>query len=277
MSATTTDKIPHCPVCHSHQTRYVILRARTSVFECETCSVNYANIDATDVIDTDPDFYHGINENYENQLRKAKEILPARIAEYEKITGAPIKSVIEVGCATGAYAEAFLELGIEYTGVEIEEENAFAAKKRTGANIIHANFMDLEFENKFDVFFCSQVLEHVPNPVEFVKKAANVTSKGVIHIDVPNHNSLAADLRKKFSKTDYGFIQPPYHMIAYNADSLSHLLKSCGLAPLFCKAYRNDDIVWGQLVSDHSIKQRAAYLMADMLGKGSLLVAVCKT
>lgn len=66
-----------------------------------------------------------------------------------------MKSIIEVGCATGAYARAFEELGVSYTGVEFEGDIAQKARERTQMNIIHVNFMDLCLSTEFDVFFCS--------------------------------------------------------------------------------------------------------------------------
>lgn len=225
---------------------------------------------------TDPNYHHAIDISYDDQLDLARKILPKRIKEYEKLLGRPLRSVIEVGCATGAYARAFDECGIAYIGIEIEDDIAEKARERTGLNIIGGNFMDQKFDQEFDLFFCSQVLEHVPDPSAFIKHAISICGNGLLHIDVPNHDSLTANIRKIYHPTQYGFIQPAYHMMAYNKSSLNNLLNRCGLDVIDCHAVSNDDPIWGQLVARASGVDKILYFAAAAINAGSVLMAIGK-
>ncbi len=263
-----------CHACDSSNIIQRLKRANMFVFECKDCTLQFSESNEDDVIATDRDFYHNIDIGYDVQIELARKILPQRIAAYERLLGRPLKSIIEVGCATGAYARAYDELGIAYTGVEFEREIAQKARERTQMNIIHANFMDLSFTQNFDVFFCSQVLEHVPNPADFLARAASICGDGLIHVDVPNHNGLTSQIRKLIHPTEYGFIQPPHHMIAYNPKALAKLYARCGLKTIQCAALPNDDAIWGQLIVSPSGANKIIYRIANLLNAGSLLSAL---
>lgn len=266
----------NCPSCNTVGNRPKTLRAGLDIYECDNCSLNYALTSDTDVIHTDPDFYHSIDISYDKQLEAAREILPTRIEAYEKLIGRKMKSVLEIGCATGAYARAYDELGIDYTAVEIETDVATKAAKRTGLNIINADFLDQTFANNFDIFFCSQVLEHVPNPTAFIKHAGTMVPNGLIHLDVPNHDGLTSSIRKVHHHRDYGFIQPPHHMIAYNKKSLMDLFKRCNLDIIHCQALANNHKIWGQLLLPPSFYAKIIYRTASMINRGSLLSILAK-
>lgn len=268
-----------CPSCNENQIKFVTKRSGINIVSCKSCSLTFVKSNtqaesANDPIMTDPNFYHAIDTNYETQLELARMILPGRIAEYEKLLGRRLSSVIEVGCATGAYARAFDELGVAYTGVEIEDDIAKKARDRTGMNIISADLMDLKFKNSFDLFFCSQVVEHVKDPTAFISRASALCDNGLVHVDVPNHDSLTSKIRKIYHPNHYGFIQPSYHMIAYNQKSLSKLYSRCNLEILQCKPVSNDDMLWGQLVISPTGINKLIYLISSQLNLGSLLTAI---
>ncbi len=269
---------PFCPACASTKVSSKAERQEVNIWLCNFCDLEFATasnkLESGDVIDTDPDFFHGLTESFETQLSKAHNILPKRLEVYARILGRPIRSVMEVGCATGAYGKAFDRLGIRYRAIEIEKEMARQAKLNTGLDIICGNFMDTDEEDCFDLFFCSQVLEHVPAPQLFIEKAARIARNGLVHVDVPNHDSLAANIRKWADTTNYGFIQPPYHMIAYNKRSLSALFNRGGIHLDVIKAFRNDHDIYGQLGSNYSVTNKIRFAAADFLGMGSLLTAI---
>ncbi len=268
--------IANCLACNSTQIVVRSKRAGIVVLECKHCELQFSETNEEVVISTDKEFYHGIDLSYDDQLDLARQILPGRIAAYEKLLGRPLRTIIEVGCATGAYARAYDELGVAYTGVEIEGNIAQKACERTQMNIVHANFMDISFSENFDVFFCSQVLEHVPAPALFISRAASLCRDGLVHVDVPNHGGLTSQIRKIYHRTDYGFIQPPHHMIAYNRTALTKLYEHCGLEEIQCSALPNDDPIWGQLVVAPSDSRRIMYRVSGMLNAGSLLFAIGK-
>ena len=78
----------------------------------------------TAVINTDSGLYATIDQSYNEQLDRARKILPRQIVAYERLVGRLLNCVLEVNRATGAYAHAFEKYGISYTGMETESDVA---------------------------------------------------------------------------------------------------------------------------------------------------------
>ena len=266
-----------CPACSSGQVFQRARRGDVSVLCCSDCKLNFsASVGQTAAalpIETRDGFYRGILATFRQQQRIARKMLPARLRAYAQLLGRPVTSILEVGCATGACASAYDELGIRYRGVEVESELAEFAQQQTGLDIVNANFFELPDGAEFDVVYASQVLEHVTDPTAFIRRAMEFAPRGLIHVDVPNHDSLVASVRKIVSKTEFGFIQPPHHMIAYNEAALGALYRRCGIDPVVLGAFRNDHPIWGQL-TEASAATRLLYSASDIFNKGSLLVCV---
>lgn len=272
--------ITECLVCRSNQIRLVktLNAGRFKVFRCDQCTFHFAPEAATadKPVRTDETFYERIIDSFAAQRARARRILPARVASYNELLGRPMKSVLEIGCATGAYAEAFSELGIEYTGIEIEPRLAEIARKTTDRPILCQDFLDYESDRPHDVIFASQVLEHVPQPALFLANSRKVAPDGLLHVDVPNHDYLLAAIRKYVQAGQYGGIQPPYHLLSYNQKSLRTLLSQSGFDLLVLKNGRSDDLVLGQLMPTVPLWKKILYSASDMVGQAGLLIAVAR-
>lgn len=268
-----------CPSCSSIERHIKGSAGQYIVVQCDCCFLNFCDemcdTNSEDVIDTDPDFFHGLRESYNEQVNAARLIVPKRLKAYSQLLGRPVTSILEIGCATGAYATAFNEHGIRYAGLEIEADLAVQAQQNTGLDIRHGNFLDQAHFEDFDVIFASQVFEHIVTPNLFLKQACLAAPNGLIHIDVPNHGSLTSKIRKIIPNKNYGFIQPPYHMIAYDKHSLNYLVSKFGLKIDILAANSNNDSIWGQLISS---KQKNLsyfiYRLSNLFGMGSLLTFV---
>ena len=257
-----------CPSC-GHESRHVVSRT-VDIFECEGCGLQFAEASGP-VMCTPDEFFEGCMLSLEQREDMARDMVSRRKALYEKLLGREVRRVLEVGCGDGAWAPAWREAGCEYTGVEYLPEMAADARKRTGANIITGEFTALDLP-QFDVAFCSQVLEHVAEPIAFLRKAQS--HAGLLHVDVPNHDSLASTGRKWLHKREYGFIQPPHHLRAYTAKSLRSAMEMAGFEIRYCAGLRNDDPVLGQLVAAPTLLNKIVYNASGLIGRGSLLVMI---
>lgn len=64
-------------------------------------------------------------------------------------------SLLDVGCATGYYAEAFRKIGYHVTGIDYSEVAIEQARARfPQCRFIHMNGFEPFFNHKFDVIFC---------------------------------------------------------------------------------------------------------------------------
>lgn len=257
-----------CPSC-GHEAHHVVSRA-VDVFECDGCGLQFAEASGP-VMCTPDEFFEGCMLTQEQREDMARAMVPRRKALYEKMLGREVRRILEVGCGDAAWSRAWMEVGCDYTGVEYLPEMAADARRRTGANILTGEFTSLELP-QFDVGFCSQVLEHVEEPIGFLRKAQRHCS--LLHVDVPNHDSLASTGRKWLHKREYGFIQPPHHLRAYTAKSLRAAMEMAGFEIRYCAGLRNDDSVLGQLVAAPTLFNKIMYNASGLIGRGSLLVMI---
>ena len=190
-----------CPSCGSDRILHRKRLPATDVSSCLACDLCFGSSviesGSRDPIHTEEAFYEGIMGSFLEQQPRARAVVPRRLDAYANWLGRPVSSLLEIGCATGAYASAYAELGVRYRGIEIDERLAEFARSNAKIDVLNANFFDVPDIGTFDVIFASQVLEHVQDPTSFLKRAGRLAPRGLVHVDVPNQDSLISVVRKK--------------------------------------------------------------------------------
>lgn len=140
--------------------------------------------------------------------------------------------VLDIGCGNGSFMDVYESHGYEVFGVEYGEEAAIAAEKRH--HVRYGGFDEIDFgEEEFDLIIFRGVLQYVPYPQKYLKKAVRLlASKGDIcaggHLFItaqPNMDSLAFRLfGKKFTQPVTGA-----DFIGYTESALTKYLNSLGL------------------------------------------------
>ena len=80
--------------------------------------------------------------------------------------------LLDIGCGPGYLMEEAKELGFDVYGVEVGQKASDIAKKKFGNEKIYNGIIEKSnFQNNsFDIIMMSDVLEHVENPLELLKK-----------------------------------------------------------------------------------------------------------
>ncbi len=208
----------------------------------------------------------------ENQLQYDTLAL-GRYREYAKLLGRDTFSLLEVGCGSANMAWAFQRLGVRYAGIDIDAQVVQAAQQAGVENVRCISIFDLPVRERYDVVCASQVLEHIVRPVDFVEKVHGLLNEGgVLHLDIPSHQSLSAFAHAALplSKVRFGAITLPHHQFAYEERTLERLLRERFQARVF--STNPDDPVWGQ-VGKFKLAHRAFYELCSTLNKNCMLVA----
>nr|WP_238357716.1 glycosyltransferase [Cohnella zeiphila] len=156
----------------------------------------------------------------------------------------PSSYVLELGPATGYMTRHMKEqLGCRVVCVEYDPESAQIASQYSVRTIVgnleEDHWYKELLDEKFDYIICADVLEHLKNPVEALKKATNLLApKGTVLVSVPNigHNAIIMDLVKgDFNYRDLGLLDNT-HLKFFTRKSLLSMLDEAGLKPLLISA-----------------------------------------
>ncbi len=133
--------------------------------------------------------------------------------------------VLEVGCGSGAFTE-YLDASCEYTGLEFNSQAVQKAVAR-GLNVQKLPVAEFSCHNvgsQMDVVCSFQVMEHVPEPDQFLRDCAAAAKPGgrVIMVvpseDSPNRYALDEPLN-----------MPPHHQSRWTQEALQNLMVAAGL------------------------------------------------
>jgi SAM-dependent methyltransferase len=162
-------------------------------------------------------------------------------------------NVLDIGSAMGTFLFAAKPHYRNAIGLDVSEQMARYAEKNTGATIYLQQFNHFNFPEKFSLIHMSHVVEHVPNPVEWLQHAATILEDGgVLVINVPNKYSLAfrlqhafykMRLKPQFSSTWSDPSRVPDHLFEPNVKSMLILLEKTGYDVLEYFSYSRKDPV----------------------------------
>ncbi|MGB2728974.1 MAG: class I SAM-dependent methyltransferase [Halobacteriota archaeon] len=149
-----------------------------------------------------------------------------------------LKHLLDIGSGTGEFLRYMMNAGWSVIGIEPSEESVQVASSEltiytTSLEEFIATHPD--YKNKFDAITLLNVLEHVPNPVEFLKHTKKLLKPrtGVICIRVPNDfNELQNHAERKLNKTLW-WVAIPDHINYFDIESLQKLVKSLGFEVLY--------------------------------------------
>lgn len=125
---------------------------------------------------------------------------------------------LDVGCGGGYAMMSLKNKGFNVTGTDFDEE-AVKNAQRKGLRVFHGDLKNINFkENSFDVILLCHVIEHVPNPIEFLKECRRILKPGGYLIAItPNAASRG---HNKFKESWRG-LEVPRHLQVFTPHSLS--------------------------------------------------------
>jgi len=107
------------------------------------------------------------------------------------------KKFLDIGAGSGQTMFWFEELGFDVVGIEPDARNVEMINKKLRQGKCYSGFIEnFIHDKKYDIIWISHVLEHLINPVEFLKKIKNnLNENGIVFIEVPNcSNKTILDL-----------------------------------------------------------------------------------
>lgn len=135
--------------------------------------------------------------------------------------------LLDVGCGDGEALDILRRLGWQTTGVEVDGKAVASARAR-GLDVRQGHLQDAGFaEHSFDVTTSSHVIEHVHDPLEFLREQRRILKPGGRLIAVtPN---VEGPMHKTWGKHWLG-LDPPRHLALFTRSSLRRLASAAGFS-----------------------------------------------
>jgi SAM-dependent methyltransferase len=149
-------------------------------------------------------------------------------AELDRLEGLGLRgSVLDVGCATGAFLARAKARGWTVAGAEVAAYARAAAAARLGV-AIPASLADLPAGARYDVVTLHHVLEHVADPGPFLRDEILPRVRRRLLVEVPNFDALAA--RRHGPR--WRDLRPDQHLFHFTRRTLPPLLRRAGFEPV---------------------------------------------
>ena len=227
-------------------------------------------------------FNHGYKANYFDYLPLIKNSLDKKIrllqSIYPEYSQNNTKRFLDVGCGSGLYVHAAQLLGFDAYGIDVDEKSILIAREQ-GLKVEKSDLLKVDFkQDYFDLIQMKQVLEHIPDPKEFLSRVRSLLKfNGILMIDVPNQSGIIPRLKISLNliKNEYGFVQPPVHLFAYTQQSLSSLLQRVGFEVIWIGQSWPGDPVFCPILRQKII-DKVIFRLSGMIKMGSILVAYAK-
>jgi len=134
--------------------------------------------------------------------------------------------ILDIGSGYGYFRKALDELGARHYGLEISLYANAVSKKMYGFNTLPGTLEDwyVDFINAFDGIMLGDIIEHVPDPIDFLKKVKTILRPGgFVCIKTPNINCPEAEI---FGPHYHSLKRE--HLVYFSMDSLISYAKKAG-------------------------------------------------
>jgi 2-polyprenyl-3-methyl-5-hydroxy-6-metoxy-1,4-benzoquinol methylase len=220
-----------CPVCNSLSDKHFLLYNFTdySFKKCAICGLVFQNpqpvfADVSQRYDKEYFDYEIKNEEAFFSLM----IMALADIGFDKLNF-PVfnnkKSILDIGCATGRFLYEFKKKGWDTAGIEICREAANYGNSNRGVNIYNCQLEEAVFpENSFSVVHASHLIEHLNDPVSFLKEIYRiVANNGFLILVTPNIDSFQSFIFKSGWRSAIAD-----HLFLYSITTLKKLCENNG-------------------------------------------------
>ncbi len=135
-------------------------------------------------------------------------------------------TLLDVGCGNGEFVDRMRALGWQVSGVD-PDPAAVAYGQRRGIGIFTGTISDVPESVCFDVITLNHVIEHVADPINFLRECRKRLSPkvGKLIITTPNLNSLGHRWFRKYWRG----LEVPRHFTIFSSKGLRDCVERAGL------------------------------------------------
>ncbi|MFT7648933.1 MAG: SAM-dependent methyltransferase [Candidatus Poriferisodalaceae bacterium] len=235
-----------CKICDSKELSPTGLQpsylegSEFSIYLCETCFTSVASPTQSDpeiyeTIYADPSKVRGYDryDRYRAMVLEAKDPLRSLAGAEDMywavsralgdLEGLPTTSLLEVGSGLGYLTYALNKTGFSCIGIDLSDNAVEEATEYFGDHYKRVDLHELvDAGNKYDVVISTEVIEHVEDPIEFLRDAYSLLKPGGrLIVSTPNKSNWSKDV---LWHTD----PPPVHLFWFSEKSFESIAQKLG-------------------------------------------------
>ena len=220
-----------CPLCGATKGGEFLKYKNYLLLECSRCglvspNIDFSKVDGRELYDDPACIKDTTREVLDNYQYRKQTYAPERLQYILEKTGLRSRALrlLDVGCGPGYFLSHLHDKKIRYKGLELAKFLVEICQKQ-GLNVA-MNDVALEPDKAYNVITLFDVLEHVADPVSFLKiLKSKLVKGGYIIAYIPNIHSLAYQLMGQWQNT----LVPFQHFCFYDPASLKLLARKSGL------------------------------------------------
>ncbi|MDR1671948.1 MAG: methyltransferase domain-containing protein [Bacteroidales bacterium] len=219
--------------------------------KCKTCGLIYQNprpkYDPSFVHDAYEYYAEGILKNVDNPqnfleqeaLKAQNDDFLTEILQYDRRCSA----ILDVGCCMGIFLHQAMKYYPSALGVDVSSQMADFVEKNTGVKVLRDKYENIRFDRQFSCINMSHVIEHIPNPKEWLEQSGKILSEdGILVISVPNMLSLSRRFRLflkylRLRRGKWDSSRTPDHLFEPTVPSMLRFLNENGFEVVHFKTY----------------------------------------
>ena len=225
-----------CPICASTEEPEQLCKANLifktdfNLVECNECKLKYLN--PIPELDQLSKFYSRLHYQQDQWRQAAKtDYYISRLLKQSK-SG----SILDIGCSTGFFLHRISETtDWKVKGVELAKQPSQFARNTLGLDVVTGELFSAHFaDNSFDAIHIGDVLEHVPNPLEFLKECRRILKpNGRTYLSVPNGFVDSKGLVRYYKEENRAGRHASGHIFFFEKKTLYKLFEITGFKPTY--------------------------------------------
>ena len=221
-----------CNYCHSKDVRSLFTVEGIGIFKCNSCNIEFSEYSFEKSQELYKEEYYVADESndsgygdYASEEKTHECTFNKRLERVEQLM--PNKGVmIDYGCAIGHLCKVAKNRGWTIFGSDFSSFGAITTKENYE---VETFISDVTYppirENSVDLVCMYDLIEHVPNPQEAIRKVSEIIKpNGHIHLVTPDCGSLS----RKLFKDSWFHYKPKEHLYYFDQETMRKMLTENG-------------------------------------------------
>src|SRR6516162_2652203 len=133
--------------------------------------------------------------------------------------------LLDIGCSCGYFMEVAAKSGFEVEGLEFSRAAIAAADPSIRPHIVCSSVDEFESSQTYDLVTAFDLIEHVPQPKDFLRKVRNLlTPGGWLAMSTPD----AGHFLRFMMGSSWPMLQPMQHLTIFSRQSMRLVLEEAG-------------------------------------------------